>query len=178
MQVTTNRIDMKSYLVLGILFILSSCFRENDCSKDILVGESYIGKGYLLFFRTSQDGMGDFWFFPTCNDNFRRKNISQDELFINTNYKAGISFKMPLSGSQFAQVKEHFHYESLDTLSFLRKVGYVPVEISFGKIESSSVRYSKFDEKFNMELIRGQKVRSLSYIIVDNLTINSIEVLK
>ena len=175
-QIIIKSDRLKNYFILSLFFILSACLRDNNCSNDLPLGESYSGKGYLLYFRTSQDGMGDFWFFPACLESSQLNRIDGDELFFDAKHKIGVSFKLPLSGSQYTHIKRHFHPIELDSLSFFTEVWITPIEISFEKTEMTLHHYPSMEKILKLKLIRNKKIQILSYIQINDINIRMLEI--
>lgn len=113
--------------------------------------------------------MADFWFFPSCNNNKTK------DIFVNVDYKKGISFKLPLTGTLYSKISESFQYIALEEGSFFKNVWYVPVSIDFEKT-TQSLSHSPENNKnltFNLKLKGKQLV--LSYFVTHEISINQIE---
>lgn len=126
-----------------------------------------MGNGYIFYFGHSQDGMGDFWFFPICST----KNDWERHDILDITYKSGVAFKLPLTGATYKRVVKAFQTKCLDEGSFSKKIWYVPVFIEFAEIKKSITLSPSKGENWSIKLRQGNKQLSLSYFTVDEISI-------
>jgi hypothetical protein len=170
---------MKNYIFLSIFLILIGCSNDYRCSDVMSANNSYMGKGYLLFFRTSQDGMGDFWFFPCCNCDKLLKSKSGYEDFFSSRFGQGVAFKLPLTGTYYKEIKKASSHLFLDKLSFFSEVWLTPVNIKIGSDDKSALLNElKPDNPLKMNLNLNGKTLSLYYKNLVEFEIENLEVIK
>ena len=177
-QIINNSDKMKNYFILSLFFILIGCSNDNKCSDFMSARNRYMGNGYLLFFQTSQDGMGDFWFFPCCNCDKLLKSKSGYGDFFSLRFGQGVSFKLPLTVTYYKEIKKASAHLFLDTLSFFSEVWVTPVSITIGIDKDASLNEIKPDNALKINLNLNGKTRSLYYNNLVEFEIENLEVIK
>lgn len=165
---------MKNSIIASSLtiFICISCQNTEYQCKDIYPEEKFSSRGYIFYFGQSQDGMGDFWFFPVCDS---KTNWKQNHILKNT-YKKGIAFKLPLTGAEYKHISKSFKTMDLDENSFSKKIWYVPVFIMAKKTKKSIITLPVKNENLNIKLKLKNAQLSLSYFIADEIIIEQLTV--
>lgn len=138
----------------------------------------YMGKGYLLFFKTSQDGMGDFWFFPCCKCEKFLNPKSGFEEFFSLRFGQGVSFKLPLTGTYYKEIKKASSHLFLDRPSFFSEVWLTPVSITISSEKKVLLNEIKPDNPLKMDLYLKGKTQILYYKNLVEFEIESLEVIK
>jgi len=136
----------------------------------------YSGSGYLLNFRTSQDGMGDFWFFPCCKFEDTVKSISYSKFLFDAKFCRGISFKLPITGSYYKRIKGSSKLILLDSMSFFSKVWITPVTLKIRIDKEATLNKTKTIKVSKITLKDDTKIQSFFYYNINELDIESLEV--
>lgn len=113
--------------------------------------------------------MGDFWFFPNCN------RSKKNDIFLNIDYKKGVSFKLPLTGALYKKISQNFQLVVLEEGSFAKKVWYTPVFIDFERTEQSLIQSSTSYGNWTLHLNSKNSHLVLSYFVTEEITINQID---
>jgi hypothetical protein len=162
-------LSMKNHLILLLVFfLLLSCQNKNSQCKDVYPEKRFSGTGYIFFLRSSQDGMGDFWFFPSCN---RPKS---NDIFLNSDFKKGVSFKLPLTGAMYKKLSKSFESVVLEEGSFSKKIWFTPIFIDFDKTKQSLIHSSLNNNNLTLHLNSKNSHLVLSYFVTEEITINQI----
>lgn len=154
---------MRIILLLLFCALTISCNNNHKCS-DVKPSSKYSGEGVILFFRSSQDGMADMWFFPVCN-----LNSGVSEPIVNNNFYSGVSFKLSLLSAQFKKISSRFKQENLDDSSFNNKVWFVPVRIEM-QIKENISTDDYNNELSSFTLVSGNKKVRLQYFVSSNIS--------
>ncbi len=165
---------MKNFFLLFIFFI--GCSTDRNCSDFNLEMKRHSKSGYLVNFRTSQDGMSDFWFFPCCLVDKSIKSKSVSDSFFKIIFGKGISFKMPITGIYYDKIKVASTNILLDSTSFFKNVWITPVNIKVNINEKAPFNEIATMNISKITLKQGGEIQSLFYYIIDDLEIENLEV--
>ncbi len=163
-------------IIVSTIFFFTGCQQNNSDCNDILPGIGFAGKGYIIYDRSSQDAVREFYFFPSCESG---SPPVKDSTFINEELRSGVSFQLPLTGNIFKQISVH-SYKFIDRYSSNHKPAFFcPVFIELDSLKNSNSQYSakRSDEYWKFYLAIGDKHIQLNYFISNDCVIRKIDFL-
>ncbi len=165
---------MKCFYLLLIFF--ASCSTKTECIDLTPIEGSYSGNGYLLNFQTSQDGMGDIWYFPCCKFGDTIKPVYDSQFLSDLKFCNGISFKLPVSGNYYKNIKSYSNLILLDSLSYFSKVWITPVALKIKIDKNATLNETKTVPLSKFTLRDHAKIQSFFYYNINEFEIESLEV--
>lgn len=159
-------------LICFYILICMGCREKTNTCRDVVPNQYFHGKGYILYFNTSEDGMRDIWFFPICQKEVRPKSVDE---FFQSEFNSGISFKMPISGMAFKRISVAAKEYRLKDSTLATKMYYCLSWIKINKPKNSTPQYSKGDKSWNLLLNLPDKDVKLTYFISNESNVESIE---
>ncbi len=109
-------------IFIPVIVLFSSCSQKSDCSDFTPSSKNYQAVGYMLNFHTGQDGVGDFWFFPSCDSKVYDGSTNIYKAIFESNFGKGIYFNMSLLGENAKEFNRSATCLGMDSTSFLGNV--------------------------------------------------------
>jgi len=166
---------MKNKFIFILILIGVSCKNNYSPCTDVMANKVFKNKGYVLYFKSSQDAMVDIWFFPVC---LKNEEYKTDSTFSDNQFKNGISFKLPITGRLYKKLLLNSYESTVYDRDIPKKIFYCPALMEFDKPENSTFLYSTKSENWNLNLqFRNRKIK-LSYFVSNVSNIKLFEPLK
>jgi hypothetical protein len=154
------------------MLICAGCRQTTYKCDDVLPYQYFNGKGYILYFKDSEDGMREILFFPLC----QKKDVpSNNDEFPYWQFKSGISFKIPITGVIYKKISAVAKEYTLKDSARSNKMYYCAAWIEINKPENSTPQYSKGENFWTLYLNLPHKEVKLSYFISNNSNVQKIE---
>jgi hypothetical protein len=163
-----------SIIITILVIFYSSCKGKKIECDNVVSSQRATYSGLIMYHNTSQDGMRDFLFFPICEVS---NSFVFDSTFTTLNFKRGIQFKLPLSGTDYANILRKSKKMLVNDVSERQIINYLPVSIEFDHPENNTKLFSSKDEDWIFEVNLGNASKKLYYFVSNNSHLIKVEAL-